>query len=344
MSTEFGIGKGITITTGFDVAAQKPLDARTVVHDLDELAKMPAGMIYIGLTIFVISENKLYQRKYKIDEDGNYVYDTDGNQIEEWGPIESEISSKEIEALEEIDFNNTSIYMLQKNKKDFFPMTHEDAVFVDKEGKVLKDKYQTIVDNSLKTLNKTIPGAINEVNDYLDEKLKIFNEQLGEKLNEIDKQVEKAEESIAQAEKDLQDKLDDVEADVNDRVDQMLQNIDNVILSDNQCDYLMEQINMNLALLEGSGAAVMMASFKAYNSAITINTATTVVSLSTLGVPVNSDDKLFVHMNSVYLTEDVDYIINYTNQQIENITGTPWNTYNIAGCEIAFDLIKKTII
>lgn len=356
MSTEFGIGKGITITTGFDVATQKPLDSRTVVKDLDELSNMPAGMIYLGLTVFVISENKLYQRKYEVDEDGIYIFDENGNHVEVWGPIESEISSKDIESLDEIDFNDTPIYMLQKNKKDFFPMVHEDSVFVEKDGQVMKDKYQTIVDQSLKTLNKTIPGAINEVNDYLDEKLAVFNDQLDEKLAEIDAQVDAAnkaietaqadlQESIENAEEELETKMTEIQTEINDRVDQMLRDVDNVILTDLECDYLMEQINMNLALLDGDGSsAVMMASFKAYNSAITIDTATTEIPLDSLGVPVTSDDKLFVHMNSVYLTEGVDYNINYTNQEIVNITDTPWNSYNIEGCEIALDLIKKSII
>ena len=361
-NSQFGIGQGITITTGFDVATQKPLDSRTVVHDLDELGSMPAGMIYLGLTVFVISENKLYQRKYRVDEDGIFIRDDNGNIEEEWGPIESEISPKDIEALEEIDFEGAPNYLLQKNKKDFFPLTHESAVFVEyKEisydgdnnvvygnkinGKKISDKYQTIVEPTLKTLNKTIPGAINEVNDYLDEKLKVFNDKLAEKLNEIDKQVQRAENSIAQAEENMQDKLDQVEEDINDRVDQMLQNIDNVILSDTQVNDLMEQINMNIALIDSDGSmATMMASFKSYNSHVTVNTPVTEVSLASLGVTVTSNDKLFVHINSVYLTEDVDYVINYTSQKIENITNTPWNAYSIAGCEIAFDLIKKTVI
>ena len=294
MSTEFGIGKGITITTGFDVATQKPLDSRTVVEDLDKLGNIPAGMIYLGLTVFVISENKLYQRKYEVDEDGVYIFDENGNHVEVWGPIESEISSKDIESLDEIDFNDTPIYMLQKNKKDFFPMVHEDSVFVEKDGKIMKDKYQTIVDQSLKTLNKTIPGAINEVNDYLDEKLAIFNQQLEGKLNEIDQQVARAEQSIEQAEQELQDKLDQVEEDVNDRVDKMLKDVDNVILTDAQCNYLMDQIRANIALLEGGDAAIVAATFRAYNSAVNFDSSFSEVPLSSLGVETICSYKLCI--------------------------------------------------
>ena len=349
MSTEFGIGKGITITTGFDVATQKPLDSRTVVHDLDELSNIPAGMVYLGLTVFVISENKLYQRKYKVDEDSNYITDADGNQIEEWGPIESEISSKDIESLDEIDFNDTPIYMLQKNKKDFFPMTHEDAVFIDKEGKTMSDKYQTIVDSKLDTDDKTMPGAINEINTKMADKIAQFEEEIQETLASLRQDVAtmqaETQENLDNLETEMENTIADIEKEMQAKIDQMLQDVDNVILSDTQVNDLMEQINMNIALIDSDGSmATMMASFKAYNSHVIVDTPVTEVSLDPLGVTVTSSDKLFVHINSVYLTEDVDYIINYTDQQIENITDTPWNAYSIAGCEIAFDLIKKTII
>ena len=344
--SEFGVGKGISITTGFDVASNKPLDARTVVRDMDELANMPSGMIYLGLTVFVISENKLYQWKFKTDENGEAVLNEEGEYIEEWGAIESEVATKEIiSVIDEIDFENTPFFMLQKNKSNFFPYTHENSVFVDNEGKLLPEKYQTIVEPTLKTMSKTIPGAINEVNDYLNEKLAIFNDQLEDKLAEIDRQVERAEQSITEAEQELQDKLEKVEEDVNDKVGQMLQDIDNVILTDGQCTSLMDQIRANLDLLEnGTGdnppSITTVFTFEPYSFTTTTDVATTEVSIAPLRVEVTSKDKLFAHINSVYLTEGVDYRIDYENQKIINITDTPWNNYEIAGCEFTFDLIK----
>ena len=344
--SEFGVGKGISITTGFDVASNKPLDARTVVRNMDELANMPSGMIHLGLTVFVISENKLYQWKFKTDENGEAILNEEGKYVEEWGAIESEVATKEIiSIIDEIDFENTPSLMLQKNKSNFFPYTHENSIFVDDEGKLLPEKYQTIIEPTLKTMSKTIPEAINEVNDYLDEKLAIFNDQLKDKLAEIDKQVERAEESINEAEQKLQIKLEQVEEDINDRVDEMLQNIDNVILTDIQCTSLMEQILANLASLENDDAGdnpsvTTMLTFETYAFTMTVDTAATEVSIAPLRVEVTSKDKLFVHINSVYLTEGVDYRIDYANQKIINITDTPWNNYEIAGCEFTFDLIK----
>ena len=342
--SEFGVGKGISITTGFDVASNKPLDARTVVRDMDELANMPSGMIHLGLTVFVISENKLYQWKFKTDENGEAILNEEGKYIEEWGAIESEVATKEIiNIIDEIDFEDTPTLMLQKNKSNFFPYTHENSIFVDNEGKLLPEKYQTIVEPTLKTMSKTIPEAINEVNDYLDEKLAIFNEQLKDKLAEIDKQVERAEQSITDAEQELQDKLEQVEEDIDDRIDQMLQNVDNVILTDGQCTSLMDQIRANLALLEngtGDNPSTTAFTFETYAFTTTVDTATTEVSITPLRAEVTSKDKLFAHVNSVYLTEGVDYRIDYENQKIINITDTPWNSYEIAGCEFTFDLIK----
>ena len=342
--SEFGVGKGISITTGFDVASNKPLDARTVVRDMDELANMPSGMIHLGLTVFVISENKLYQWKFKTDENGEAILNEEGKYIEEWGAIESEVATKEIiNIIDEIDFEDIPTLMLQKNKSNFFPYTHENSIFVDNEGKLLPEKYQTIVEPTLKTVSKTIPEAINEVNDYLDGKLDIFNEQLKDKLAEIDKQVERAEQSITEAEQELQDKLEQVEEDIDDRVDQMLQNVDNVILSDEQCTNLMDQIRANLALLEngtGDNPTTTTFTFETYAYTTTVDTATTEVSIAPLRAEITSKDKLFAHINSVYLTEGVDYRIDYENQKIVNITNTPWNSYEIAGCEFTFDLIK----
>lgn len=342
--SEFGVGKGISITTGFDVASNKPLDARTVVRDMDELANMPSGMIHLGLTVFVISENKLYQWKFKTDENGEAILNEEGKYIEEWGAIESEVATKEIiNIIDEIDFEDTPTLMLQKNKSNFFPYTHENSIFVDNEGKLLSEKYQTIVEPTLKTVSKTIPEAINEVNDSLGDKLDIFNEQLKDKLAEIDKQVERAEQSITEAEQELQDKLEQVEEDIDDRVDQMLQNVDNVILTDEQCTSLMDQIRANLALLEngtGDNPTTTTFTFETYAYTTTVDTATTEVSIAPLRAEITSKDKLFAHINSVYLTEGVDYRIDYENQKIVNITNTPWNSYKIAGCEFTFDLIK----
>ena len=57
---------------------------------------------------------------------------------------------------------------LQKNGTDIYPVTLEDVVF-DTDGNTLPNKYQTKSDDTLNTIDKTVIGAINEVNTELAE-------------------------------------------------------------------------------------------------------------------------------------------------------------------------------
>ena len=57
---------------------------------------------------------------------------------------------------------------LQKNGTDIYPVTLEDVVF-DSNGNTLPNKYQTKSDDTLNTTDKTVIGAINEVNTELAE-------------------------------------------------------------------------------------------------------------------------------------------------------------------------------
>ena len=57
---------------------------------------------------------------------------------------------------------------LQKNGTDIYPVTLEDVVF-DSNGNTLPNKYQTKEDSTLNTVDKTVIGAINEVNTELAE-------------------------------------------------------------------------------------------------------------------------------------------------------------------------------
>ena len=209
----FGLGKGITITTGFDLAAQLPLDSRTVVHDMDQLRALPADRIYLGLLVFVISENKLYQWKYNLDNNGNLSKEPD------WGPIEAEVSTKEIKQLSEIDFKNTPSLQLQKNKSDFFPIVHEKYVYDD--GAInLPEKYQTKVDSSLATTNKSVSGAINEVNTKMTDSIKQFEEQIQETLDNLTNQVngmlEETNNKITAAETKINNAVTKMETDIAD--------------------------------------------------------------------------------------------------------------------------------
>ena len=109
--SKFGIGNGIAITTGFDVATQLPLDSRSVVQTQADLENISDNVKYEGLLVFVVDQNKLYQWKQELFEDGTYAEEYS------WGPIESEISAKNLEDINEIDFNNIkSLYLEIKSK------------------------------------------------------------------------------------------------------------------------------------------------------------------------------------------------------------------------------------
>ena len=344
----FGLGKGITITTGFDLAAQLPLDSRTVVHDIDQLKALPADRVYLGLLVFVISENKLYQWKYNLEDDGVLSEEPD------WGPIEAEVSAKEIDDLSEIDFVNTPSLQLEKNKNNFFPIVHEKFVYDDK-AMALPDKYQTKIDDTLNTIDKSIVGSVNEINTKMDDTIEEFRKQIQDTIDNLNKSVEDMQNQttadMTKMKTDLQEEINDILEELNrkstelqekvqDDVDKMMQDVDNVILSDLQVDELMRQININLAALDGYGFA-SGASFETYSSTIIVNTAVTEVSFESLEVDYSEGDKLFVHLNSVYLVEGSDYIIDEQASKIINITDEAWNSYNVQGCEFAFDLFKK---
>ena len=398
-----GRGAGITITTGFDVSAQMPLDARTVVETLADLYAMPQDVIYMGLLVYVIEDNKLYQWKEVLQDDKTYEIG--------WGPIEAEVSAVELdyfkydnellEITDEIDFENTPVLMMQKNKDNFFPIVHEDYIYVDKEGETLANKYQTIVDERLATTDKTIAGSVNELNTKMDDTIADFREEIDDTLAELRQNVKNmqdqtaadmaqlkadteatmaqlktdteatmaqlkadTEADFAAMKQEMQDNLDEMnrvldetmaeinaemdalEVQIESRVDQMLKDVDNSILSDLAVNNFMEQINANLRALDGDGnvgggsSSIMTTSFETYSSIVRVNTAVSEVSIAGLGVTIDSSDKLFVHVNSVYLIENVDYRIDTTSQKIICLTGT-WNSYNIPGCEFSFDLIKK---
>ena len=53
-------GSGIPVAAGFDLAANAPLDARTVVETYDDLVAIPAIQKYAGLEVFVEDVNKYY--------------------------------------------------------------------------------------------------------------------------------------------------------------------------------------------------------------------------------------------------------------------------------------------
>jgi hypothetical protein len=246
--SRFGLGSGITITTGFDVSTRLPLDARTVAQDLEALTNIPDAFKYEGLLVFVVEENKLYQWKRELLKSGSL------SQEYSWGPIESEISAQELLDLSEIDFNATPIYYMQKNKETFFPLTHESAIFVDKDGKKLADKYQPIYDEKLNTKDKTLAGSVNEVYTKMEDTIEEFRDEMKATLDGLKKDVGQMKEDTTKdfdiMKDEMQDKIDKINQDFADQINQMLNDIDNSILSDLDVTNLMRQIQENLTAIE----------------------------------------------------------------------------------------------
>ena len=270
---DIGMGKGVRITTGFDLETQLPLDSRIVVKNMTDLKAMPKNKIYLGLLVHVIEDNKLYQWKYNLDKNGELSKEPD------WGPIEAEVSTKDISNLSEINFANTPSLQLQKNKNDFFPIVHEKYVY-DDSANTLPNKYQTKTDASLKTTNQTIVGSINELNTKMADTIKDFEERIQGTIDNLNKSVTdmqtKTESDMSKMKEDLQKEIDDMLEDLNqksqnmdkafedlltdintqieelqdkiqDDIDQMLQDTDNIIMTDNEITDLMAKINKNIS-------------------------------------------------------------------------------------------------
>lgn len=267
MDNKFVTGKGITVTTNFDISTALPIDSRTVVYTVDDLREMSPDIVYEGLLVFVKDGedgNKLYQWKKNLNEDGVLSEDYS------WGPIEAEVSTRDIiEIMEQIDFENMKTLMMQRNKKDFFPMGHENFIFVDKEGKTLSDKYQTIYDETLPAdSDKTIVGSINKLDTKMEETLAEFREEIATTL-------QKLKDDVAQMQQDVQATMDQLEADIIAEMDALQKDLEDMIAAkqkemediiaamekemedkiafmDSEFERLMNEINAKIATLEKS--------------------------------------------------------------------------------------------
>jgi hypothetical protein len=287
--SRFGIGNGITITTSFDVASKLPLDSRTVVQTLDDLANIPDDYRYEGLLVFVIdgeeNGNKLYQWKRNLDEDGNL------SEEYSWGPIEAEVSAKDVLDLAVIDFANTPSLIMQKNKKDFFPIVHEKFLYVDVvtkdeetgeesiEVKILGDKYQTIYDEKLATTDKTIAGSVNEINTKMEDTIAAFREEITTTLQKLKDDVaqmqietketmdklkadiiadmasfkKETEETFAAMQKELEDMIAATESEMQAMIEQMQKDMaDKMAYMDAEFERMMAEINRQIAELRAA--------------------------------------------------------------------------------------------
>ena len=271
----FGLGTGITITTGFDLTTKKPLDSRTVVNNIGQLRALPEDRVYKGLLVHVVDEDKLYQWKKSVDANGQTVLDEDGNPVYDWGPIEAEVSAKEVE---NVNYKETPSLLLQKNKQDFFPITHEKYI-VNDEGKTLEQvlsekyqskedakqesdsvkedltKYQLKQDNGLNTDSKIVVEAINEIYNKMDAAIDEFEEQINKTLADLDEEIESittsTRQQMEQAKKDIQDSMDEMNAAMNKAMADMDKEIaDKMALMDSTFETKMIEINNKIANIE----------------------------------------------------------------------------------------------
>ena len=274
--------KGIEITTNFVVAAQMPLDARTVVQTRQELEYMDKDQIYMGLLVYVIEDNKLYQWKRVLQEDKSEKI--------EWGPIEAEVSAVEFVDNGEVDLNNIPSLMMQKNKDNFYPITHEKFIY-NENGETLFDELKEYQKkelaaeeaDKLHTENKSVIGAINELNDKMDKTIEEFETKINKTITDLNQSVAdmqaKTAADMEKMKSQLQSDIDAVLAELERKsiemdeifqnkiieinntiaslqakieadIDQMLQDVDNSILSDNQVTNLMDQINANITTID----------------------------------------------------------------------------------------------
>ena len=124
MADEF-YGKGIKVASGFDLGAKSPLDTRSIVNTIEERnAHVTGNRAYIGMKVYVLENAK------------EYVYN--GTNWDEFGGI----SNEELVQL-------TVAYQHSQTEH----VTEDDL-----------SRYQVVTDITLETTNKTIVGAINEIN------------------------------------------------------------------------------------------------------------------------------------------------------------------------------------
>ena len=263
-NSKYKFGNGISITTGFDVSTQLPLDSRTVVQTQADLENISENVKYEGLLVFVVDQNKLYQWKQELFEDGTYAEEYS------WGPIESEISAKGVESLDEIDFVNTKSLQMQKNKGDFFPITHNKFVY-NEEGESLFDELNDIVsditdleskmDETIEEFRETINQAIADLNQSVTDMQNQTAADMETMKNNLQKEIDNVladlnakskemDEEFAELLKKVDTQITELQDKIQDDIDQMLQDVDNSILSDGQIIDLMDQINANIAAID----------------------------------------------------------------------------------------------
>ena len=154
-------GKGIPLASGFDLGAKAPLDSRITVQNIQERdAHVTNNRAYEGLRVYVVDENCEYLwngNEWILIPSKQYVDDAIAN---------VKISDEQLANYATKDEIPTKTSQLENDTKfttESF-VTNKIAEAQLQQGEIDLNGYQTKEDTTLETTNKTIVGAINEVN------------------------------------------------------------------------------------------------------------------------------------------------------------------------------------
>lgn len=154
-------GKGIPLASGFDLGAKAPLDSRITVQNIQERdAHVTNNRAYEGLRVYVVDENCEYLwngNEWILIPSKQYVDDAIAN---------VKISDEQLANYATKDEIPTKTSQLENDSKfttESF-VTNKIAEAQLQQGEIDLNGYQTKEDTTLETTNKTIVGAINELN------------------------------------------------------------------------------------------------------------------------------------------------------------------------------------
>ena len=155
MSTDFSYNKSTISTTGGFCPNVKntPLDSRTIVNNKADIVSIPVP--FIGMEITVLQD----------ETKGNKMTVYKVTSLNERNAIDINTGIEEVTVPKNIsDLNNDSTFVTNSEMQ-------EAIANISSSGSIDLSSYQPITDLSLQTASKTVPGAINEINSALNNKV-----------------------------------------------------------------------------------------------------------------------------------------------------------------------------
>ena len=142
-----------------------------------EIAACEDGQVVLRITgemineIHEVGKYSFHIRLFDEDQTSRITipYVQDGIEIKEPLVIEGNVvynDPNEVGNLHCVSIDEDTIQLMDSKGNNVYPITNEENVY-DSYGVSLPQKYQTKTDDNLKTVDKTIIGALNEINDDL---------------------------------------------------------------------------------------------------------------------------------------------------------------------------------